>query len=162
MLRFTNTLLLILLAFLAVSGVWMLYGDWQPWIFDLHRWIGFSLVAILPWKGAIIYRSLRRGFDKTFDRSAVILASLALAGVLILVIVFGLLWMFRIGPFTVVYQTLLAWHWIVGLLLIPLFTFHLWRRWPAPRPSDVLSRRNFLKLAAFAGVGFAQESCPHI
>lgn len=155
--RFVNTLLLVLLVFLGLTGVWMLYGAWQSWIFDLHRWLGFSLVVILPWKSIIIYRSLRRGFKKTFDRSFVILASLALAGLVGLVIVFGLLWLAQVGPYSLLYQTLIAWHWIVGLLLIPLFLFHLWRRWPAPKTADVLSRRSFLKLLAVAGSGFLIE-----
>jgi hypothetical protein len=33
--------------------------------------------------------------------------------------------------------------------------FHLWRRWPSPRAADVISRRNFLKLAGVVAGGLA-------
>lgn len=150
--RFTNTLLLFLTSLMGLSGLVMLYGDWQPWIFDLHRILGFTLLVALPWKGVIVYHSLRRGFDKSFDRSGAIVLSMVLALLLVTVITAGLAWMWRQGPFSVLYQTLLAWHWILGLLLVPFFLFHLWRRWPNPQVTDVVSRRSFLSLASvFAG-----------
>ena len=35
--RVVNTLLLVALALLGISGIVMLYGTWLPWVFDLHR-----------------------------------------------------------------------------------------------------------------------------
>jgi hypothetical protein len=62
--RFLNTLLLAVLIILAVTGVLMLYLDRQPWMYTVHRIIGFSLLFLAPWKGLIIFRSLQRGFKK--------------------------------------------------------------------------------------------------
>lgn len=151
--RFVNTLLLVLLSFLGLSGVLMLYGAWLPWIFDLHRIVGFSLLAIAPWKGLIIYRSLRRGIGSSFDRSSAIYASLIFLTLVLVVILLALAWMWRLGSFSYLTQTLIAWHWILGLAIIPLFLFHLWRRWSNPRLNDLLSRREFFKLVGVATVG---------
>jgi DMSO/TMAO reductase YedYZ molybdopterin-dependent catalytic subunit len=155
MVRFVNTLLLAALVFLGISGVLMLYIDSQPWIFDLHRWVGFALLVLLPWKAAIVYRSLIRGFNKTFDRSVVIVLSLLLAFFILLVVVLGLMWMFRLGPEAVLLQSLISWHWILGLLLLPLAAVHVWRRWPYPRQADFTGRRSFLKLLGIAAAGAA-------
>jgi DMSO/TMAO reductase YedYZ molybdopterin-dependent catalytic subunit len=158
MVRFVNTLLLGTLVFLGFSGILMLYLDRLPWIFDLHRWVGFSLLVLLPWKAVIIYRSLARGFRRTFDRSVVIMLSVLLAVSVILVVMVGLLWMFRLGPESILLQSLISWHWILGLLLLPLAAIHVWRRWPYPKQSDFTERRSFLKVlvAATAGVAAAE------
>lgn len=153
--RFVNTVLLALLVILGVSGIIMLYGTWQPWIFDLHRILGFSLIALVPWKGITIYRSLRRGMDKTFDRSVVLFISLVFAHLIVLIIVLAVLWTFRLGPYSSLTQTLLAWHWILGLLILPILALHVWRRWPRPRKQDFATRRAFLKLIGIAGAGIA-------
>lgn len=151
--RFTNTMLFVLLAILGVSGVVMLYGAWLPWLFDLHRIAGFSLIAILPWKAGIVVRSLSRGLGRTFDRGIAVLLSLLLALFVLLVLFLGAIWMARAGPYSSLGQTMIAWHWIIGLLVLPLLAFHLWRRWPRPRSRDILSRRSFLKLFGAAGAG---------
>ncbi len=151
--RFVNTLLLVLFCLLGATAVVMLYGAWLPWVFDLHRMAGFSLLAVAPWKGVIIYRSLRRGIGPSFDRRTVIYASLILLAFVILVIVLGLAWIWRLGPYSYLLQSLISWHWILGLVLAPWFLFHLWRRWPNPRRSDLLSRREFFKLAGVAAAG---------
>jgi hypothetical protein len=36
-----------------------------------------------------------------------------------------MIWMWRIGPYSVLNQTLIAWHWILGLLAIPWLAFHI-------------------------------------
>lgn len=155
MVRFTNTSLLFLVTFLGITGILMLYGSWLPPVFDLHRMAGFSLLALVPWKSIIIYRSLRRGLGKTLDRRAVLAASILLAFLTAMVIGLGLVWLLRLSPYSFFTQTIIAWHWIIGLLLAPLFAFHLWRRWPNPKMRDVLSRRDILKFLAAAGVGIA-------
>lgn len=131
----------------------MLYGTWQPWIFEAHRIVGFALLALLPWKGVIIYRSLARGYGGSFNRTVTIAASVIFAIVILIVIALSLLWMWRFGPYSVLLQTLIAWHWIIGLAMTPLFLFHLWRRWTNPKMKDVFSRRDALKIAALTGVG---------
>lgn len=146
-------MLLVLLAVLGVSGVGMLYGTWLPWLFDLHRIAGFILVVLLPWKGGIAVRSLARGLRKTFDRSVTIFASLVLALSVLLIIFLASIWMGWLGPVQSLGQTMIAWHWILGLLILPLLAFHIWRRWPRPRREDLLARRSFLKLAGTVGAG---------
>ena len=151
--RFVNTALLVLFALLGISGVVMLYGTWLPWLFDLHRMAGFSLIILLPWKAITIYRSILRGMDKTFDRSWVIFASWGMVHFVLIIIIVALIWMWRIGPYSILTQTLIAWHWILGLLAIPWLAFHIWRRWPRPTRQEFLSRRSFLQLLGVAGAG---------
>lgn len=152
--RFINTLILVLMIILGVSGVVMLYGAWLPWLFDLHRMAGFALIAVLPWKGATVYRSYLRGMARSFDRTLVLFISLFLAHLVLLVIALGLMWMFRWGPYSsLFFQTIIAWHWIIGLALLPVLAFHAWRRWPSPRVEDFSGRKNFLQLLGLAAVG---------
>ncbi len=148
-----NTLLLVLFVLLGISGIVMLYGAWLPWLFDLHRMTGFALIILLPWKAITIYRSLFRGMQKTFDRSWVIFASWGMLHFMLIIIILALIWMWRIGPYSVLAQTLIAWHWILGLLIIPWLFLHTWRRWPNPTRQDLLSRRSFLQLMGVAGAG---------
>jgi DMSO/TMAO reductase YedYZ molybdopterin-dependent catalytic subunit len=156
LIRFINPILLVLVVVLGLSGLVMLYGTWQPWVFDLHRMTGWSLVALLPWKALIVSRSLSRRVQETFGHSLVVIASLILALLLLLVIGLGAMWMWRIGPYRSLFlQTLIAWHWILGLLLLPVFIFHVWKRWPNPSLDDFFTRRDFLKLLAIGAAGVA-------
>lgn len=151
--RFVNSVIFGVLLILGASGIIMLYIDRMPWIYTLHRAAGFSLLFLAPWKGMIILRSLSRGIGKSFDRSVVIFLSILLAILTLVVILLGLLWMWRLGPESVLLQSLIAWHWIAGLLLLPLAAFHAWRRWPKPRKRDFLSRRSFGKILGAAAAG---------
>ena len=151
--RFVNTLLLVVLLVLGLSGVIMLYGTWQQWIFDLHRITGFSLIALLPWKVITIYRSLDRGMDKTLDRTVILIISIIFAHFILLIIILAIMWTFRIGPYSSLTQTLIAWHWILGLLIFPILALHAWRRWPRPKKSELANRRVFLNLGAVAAAG---------
>jgi DMSO/TMAO reductase YedYZ molybdopterin-dependent catalytic subunit len=133
----------------------MLYGTWLAWVFDVHRIGGFAVVALLPWKVSIVYRSLRRRV-RGHGPWVSTLPSLPMAVLLIAVLALGLMWMWRIGPYqTVMAQTVIAWHWILGLAIIPLFVAHVMLRWPQPRAADFASRRAALRLFALgaAGVG---------
>ncbi|MEJ2601415.1 MAG: molybdopterin-dependent oxidoreductase [Anaerolineales bacterium] len=151
--RFVNTVLLALIVLLGLSGVVMLYGTWLPWLYDLHRIAGFALIVLLPWKAIIIYRSLIRGMDKTFDRSWLLLASWGMLHIILIIIIVALIWMWRVGPYSILGQTLIAWHWILGLLVIPWLALHIWRRWPRPTRQDLLSRRSFLQMLGVVGAG---------
>jgi cytochrome b subunit of formate dehydrogenase len=152
--RFVISVLLVTMVILGITGVVMLYGSWLPWLFDLHRAAGFSLIILLPFKAATIYRSIRGGMGKTLDRSAVLISSLILAVLILIIIASGLMWMWRLGPYSSLRQTLLAWHWILAVLTSPLLILHIWRRWPRPQKNDLLTRRSALKLIALAGASF--------
>ena len=153
--RFANSALFVLLLILGVSGVVMLYGTWQPWLFDLHRIAGFALIALLPWKALTIYRSLRRGMEKSLDRTVVLVLSIVFAHFIALILILAVMWTLRVGPYSSLTQTIIAWHWILGLAIFPLVALHAWRRWPRPRKEDVASRRAFLKMGALAAAGLA-------
>ena len=146
LLRYTNLVILVTLIGLGVTGGAGLIWSQNAWLFDIHRTLGWVLILVIPWKARIAYRSLRRGFRKTFDRSWMILISLTMAGIALLVIVLGTLWLLRIGPEeSWLRQTVISWHWMVGLALIAPLAIHVWRRWPKPKRVDFLSRRGALR-----------------
>lgn len=155
--RFTNSALLALAAILTLTGVYSLHFQQSGWVMDLHRVAAWGLVGLFPWKAAISYRSLRRGPAPTFDRSVGLIVSLVLAASTIAVVAFALAWMMRVGPVHIRlfgYQdTTISWHWLIGLVVLPALALHAWRRWPAPRRSEVLSRRGFVRLAGLSALG---------
>jgi DMSO/TMAO reductase YedYZ molybdopterin-dependent catalytic subunit len=150
LIRYVGTALLVVMLLLGLSGGFMLYGTWQPGVFALHRIAGWALIALLPWKSIVIYHSLKRGMQGRFSRVITTLVSLALAGLLLLVIVLALMWMWRLGPYqTLGLQTIIAWHWILSLIVFPLLGLHIWWRWPRPRRADFTTRRSLLRTATF-------------
>jgi hypothetical protein len=158
-LRFTNTLLLALIALLTLTGAYGIVWTLNGWMYDVHRITGWALIALVPWKAAISLRSLQRGLDRRFDRSVIVFVSVLLAVATILVLGLAVMWAWRAGPQLIwlgtYADTSISWHWMIALGLLPLFALHAWRRWPRPKRSDILSRRGALKLLAFgaAGVG---------
>lgn len=151
--RFVNTVLLVVMGILFVTGIGMLYGTWLPWVYDLHRIAGFAVVAVLPWKAIVVYRSLQRRVKGSGPWLST-LPSLPMAVLLIIVLALGLMWMWRLGPYqTVLAQTVIAWHWILGLVMLPLFIAHVVMRWPSPRPTDFASRRGALRLLSLGAAG---------
>jgi hypothetical protein len=149
LLRFTNLSLLALAAVLTLTGVYGLIWTLAGWPFELHRWAGWTLLALVPWKAAISWRSLRRGPGHDFDRSLGMLLSLLLAAVGVAVVASGILWTWRIGPqaFTLLgwRDTAMSWHWMLGLGMALPLAVHAWRLWPRFRASDFSSRRGALR-----------------
>jgi hypothetical protein len=152
-LRFTNGTLLAVITLLTFTGLYGLVWPMPGWMFDIHRIAAWAVVGLLPWKGLIIVRSLKRGLDKRFIRSVVVVISLVLAIWTLLVFGLALFWVWTPGlERTWLYQTTLSWHWYLALGLLLPFIFHVWQKWPRPRPTDFTSRREVLKLI---GVGVA-------
>ena len=152
-LRFTNATLLIVIITLTLTGLYGLVWQMPPWMFDIHRIAAWAVVGLIPWKGMIILRSLKRGLDKRFKRSVVVVLSLVLLAWTLLVFGLGLYWAWTPGiERHWLYQTALNWHWYLALGLLLPFIFHLWQKWPRPRAMDFTSRRSALKLI---GVGTA-------
>jgi len=156
LLRFTNTSILALIIFLTLTGLYGLVFSLQGWAFELHRWAGWAVVVLVPWKAMISARSLRRGPGPTFDRSVGIGASLVLTILIAMVAGLGLVWMWRAGPNILtllgVRDTMISWHWMLGMILLPLFVLHSWRKWPRPKKRDFISRRGFMWTVGVAGV----------
>jgi hypothetical protein len=150
LLRFTNLLLLALLVILGLTGAYGLFWIWTPWVFDLHRLAGFLLLAAVPWKVGLSAASLRRGGKSLFG----VQVSLFLAGLAFGVIGLGFAWYWRLGsPDGWLGQTVISWHWMLGLALAAPLGVHVWQRWPKPHKVDFISRRAFLRLSLLAGVG---------
>jgi hypothetical protein len=161
--RFTNTALLALVLVLSLTGVYGLFWTLDGWTFTLHRAAGWGLLAILPWKIAIIARSLRRELRPDLNRGVLVAVSLFLSGATLAVLVLGLLWKGRFGPENYwLRQTAISWHWMLALgLLVPFFV-HVWRRWVAPRRADFASRRGALRLALLGGLALAGYSAAQV
>lgn len=156
-LRSVNTLILILLITLTLTGIYGLFFPFPSFLFEIHRIAGWGLILLIPWKAAISIRSLRRGLGRRFDRNIMIVVSVLIAMATILVLAFGLMWKWNLGEFYVwlagfAYSGI-GWHWGIALyFLLPLYALHTWRRWHHPRMSDFKGRRQALKLL---GLGIA-------
>jgi len=157
--RFTNTLLLALVALLTLTGLYGLVWPFPGWMFEVHRAAGWALIALIPWKMVISLRSLGRGLQPRFDRSVVVAVSILLAAATLFVLALGVMWAWRIGPSLFwlggYADTAISWHWMIALGLLPAFALHAWRRWPRPKRSDFLSRRSAIKLFALGAAGVA-------
>jgi len=155
MLRFVNAFLLAAVVALTLSGAYGLFWTLNGWLFDLHRAAGWALIAALPAKAFISYRSLRRRLGREREGEALGI-SLLLSAVLLVVLGLGLLWPLRLGP--EVYplrQTAVSWHWMLALGLLLPFLLHVLLRWPRPRRKDLLSRRAALRLAGLSAAAVA-------
>lgn len=117
LLRFTNTLILIIISLLTLTGLYGLMWPMPEWLYEVHRGASWAFVALLPWKFVISLRSLQRGLDRRFNRSVVVGVSLILATLVITVFVLGLLWTWRIGPAVVWLgdygDAVISWHWML-------------------------------------------------
>ena len=165
-LRFVNTLILILIGALIVTGLYGLVWPFPTILFVIHRVAGWALIALIPWKAIISLRSLGRGLDLRPDRNVMIAASLVMAIATLIILVFGLMWKWNLGEYYLWIggygYSAIGWHWGIALyLILPLFALHVWRRWPRPKKTDFTGRRQALKLigigaAAIAGWGISE------
>lgn len=154
--RFINTLILILLVLLALTGVYGLYFPLPSSLFEIHRIAGWGFILLIPWKTVVAVRSLKRGADKRPDRRLTVVVSVLLAITTLVLLALGLMWKWNLGEYYVWIAGYgysgIGWHWGIALYLSPLFILHAWRRWHRPKPADVLGRRQALKLM---GLGIA-------
>src|SRR5690349_13654745 len=155
-LRFINTLILILLCVLGLTGLYGLVWPFPSFLFEIHRLAGWALIVLIPWKGAISLRSLSRGLSRRVDHNITLLISILLTLATVTILILVLMWTWQIGPYYVWIGTYaysgIGWHWGIALGLAPLFIIHVWQRWPRPKKVDFAGRRQFLKLM---GLGVA-------
>jgi hypothetical protein len=122
--------------------------DSMWWLFWMHGAIGLSLLALLWWKGKVIFRGLR----SRWPSPSAILSILTLA-ILFAIIGTGVYSSMarggRIGPWV-----MLEIHVGGALIIIPLFVIHLFGRWVPPAKRD-LSRRVLLRAGALGAAGAA-------
>src|SRR5215207_1461238 len=148
--RFINTLILILFCVLGLSGLYGLVWPFPSSLFEIHRIAGWALIVVIPWKGAIVLRSLSRGLSRRVDRRLMVFVSILLTIATVTVLILVLLWVWQIGPFYVWIGSYaysgIGWHWGIALGLAPLFILHIWQRWPRPKKVDFTGRRQALKL----------------
>jgi len=149
-LRFINTLILILLCVLGLTGLYGLVWPFPSFLFEIHRLAGWALIVLIPWKSAISLRSLSRGLSHRVDHNVTILISILLTLATVMILILVLMWTWQIGPYYVwigqyAYSGI-GWHWGIALYLAPLFILHIWQRWPRPKKVDFAGRRQFLKL----------------
>lgn len=158
-LRFTSTLILILVGALTLTGLYGLMWPQPAWMYEVHRIAGWAVLALAPFKAIISWHSLKRGVGLRPDRNVMLAVSLLLAALVFTVLIFGFLWAWRLGPEVVWVggygDAVISWHWMLALGLLPLLGLHVWRRWPKPKASDFTGRRQALKLLALGGVAVA-------
>ena len=166
-LRFINTLILSLLLLLTLTGVYGLFFPFPSILFELHRIAAWALILLIPWKAIISLRSLDRGMDRRFDRNVMIVISVVASVATIIIIIFGLLWKWNLGEYYLWIAgygySAIGWHWGIALyLLLPLFLFHAWRRWPRPKKTDFTGRRQALKLIGLGAASIATWSLSEV
>jgi DMSO/TMAO reductase YedYZ molybdopterin-dependent catalytic subunit len=152
--RVTNLLLLTLTLVLVGSGLlgWIVPDAQAGTWYDLHRLAGVALLLTLIWKAPIVRGSLTRRLARpSLRRSTVpgLLTITAALGALILGVGWslGLLGLESFGGYSP-----LNVHVQLGLLLVPLVLWHLWRRWERSPPLvSVVRRRVLLGLGGLAG-----------
>ena len=156
-LRLINTLILSLLLILTLTGIYGLFFPFPALFFQIHRIAAWGLIFLIPWKAIISIRSLGRGVDRRLDRNVMIVVSVVASIATIIIIIFGLVWKWNIGDYYIWIAgygySVIGWHWGIALyLLLPLFALHAWRRWPHPKKTYLIGRRQALKLL---GLGMA-------
>lgn len=153
--RFMNVAILVLVVVLTLTGLiswgWTVHG----WVTELHRIASWALIALIPWKVFIAWRSLKRGVGKRPDRNVVLVVSVLLAAVVLTSITAALLWTWQVGDQLVWRRRLLWWHWILAFVALVPLAVHVWRRWPKPKQADFRSRRAFLQMAGLGALGVA-------
>jgi hypothetical protein len=161
--RVVNTTILMLIVVSLLTGVYVIFVNNQLWLMTVHRISSIGIMLVLPWKVVISLNSLKRGWDwGKFDRSWGLVVSVVLAALAIASTLFAFMWAFRLGPYLLwLYQTVLAWHWILALVLLVPLLVHVWRKWPKPRTEEFTSRRGLMRggallLGSVAGWGIAE------
>ncbi len=143
--RRTNLALAVLLGIAAVSGV-VAFGIGTAWVRPVlvgHGLAAVAIVLLAPWKTAIARRGLKRQRDGS--PLSILLAALVVV-TLISGIAHSVFNVMAVGPITIMQV-----HVVAAVSAVIAGAVHVWQRPQRLRASD-LSRRNFLRTGALAGV----------
>jgi len=153
-LKFVNQSILILLIFITLTGLYGIVWVMDGWIYEVHRILSWTLLALFPWKIIIAYKSIQRRTNQNIQRKLSIAVSLGSSLLLAAVFGFAWMWAWRVGPDILwLYQSVISWHWIIGLAVLPPLILHTWWRWVKFKRIDFISRRGILKLAGLGLFG---------
>jgi DMSO/TMAO reductase YedYZ molybdopterin-dependent catalytic subunit len=142
--RVTNLALLtaLLLAFATGLGAVATGSATGRWVVIAHGIVAMAVVLLVPWKGRVVRRGLRRHRLTRW-------LSLLLAGLVVTTLLAGL--GYTTGLVRTVGGVLVMWiHVAAALVLLPLAVWHAIARRPRPRRAD-LSRRSLLRAGLFTG-----------
>lgn len=145
-----NVALLLILLILLVSGYLGMTngrsaGAWLLWV---HGAAAYALLALLFWKGQIVFDALRR--KRTWTRARLVFAGMA--ALLLFVLGSGLWWTF-VGPAYLFGFSLISLHIYTAVLLVVLLLYHAWKMRFVWRLPATMGRRLFLGTAVSAGIG---------
>lgn len=146
--------LLFLIVYQVSVGIWTLFSNLASAPFDFHRFGAAAVLIIFVFKGRVIYRSLRRQIvhRRVLPRTHL---SLFLLFELVAVLLFGLLWFFRLLPtFITGSTTPLDLHIWIALTVLPIALVHAVQHLRNPRLRAPVGRRQAIGIMAL-GVGAA-------
>lgn len=146
-----NTLLLGFVSVALVSGYFGLTnGDpARAWVLWVHGVVAYAILAVLAWKGVIVWRSLRQNRIAGTPRMAFI----AMAGLMMFVLGSGLVWA-NAGRIVFERVSLIELHQWAAVAVAALLAWHVMaRRWVWTH-TPARNRRAFLRLAAGSAAGF--------
>ncbi|HEV7652776.1 MAG TPA: molybdopterin-dependent oxidoreductase [Actinophytocola sp.] len=142
--RVTNLALLValLLAFATGIGAVATGSAGGRWVVIAHGVVAMAVVLLVPWKGRVVRRGLRRPRHTRW-------LSLLLAALTVTTLLAGI--GYTTGLVRTVGGVLGMWiHVAAALVLLPLAVWHVLARRARPRRAD-LSRRSFLRAGLFTG-----------
>ena len=150
-----NVFILLLGGVELVTGFLGLVDGTPDWVSALHvhRIVGFSIVALLIWKGQNVLASLLNA--RRWRRAFVpYLASLLLLCLLLTALTLGLVWS-HAGHFSFMGFSGVSWHIYISLAIIPFILWHMvFHRW-SMRPRFWAERRSFLRVGGLVIAGLA-------
>lgn len=143
--RVTNLALLVTLVLALATGIGAVASG-SPggrWIVIAHGGVGIAVVLLVPWKGRVVRRGLRRARLTRW-------LSLLLAALAVTTLLAGI--GYATGLVRTVGGVLGMWlHVAAALALIPLVVWHVFARRARPRRAD-LSRRTLLRAGVLTGM----------
>lgn len=145
-----NVVLLLLLgAGLLSGGLGLISGSQRlGWILLAHGIVGYGVVAVLLWKGAIIAASLRRRAANRLAR----VAFLVLLVLLLTLLATGIAWAIG-GPFFLGPYSFMTIHTTLGITLLTVFSWHVFSMRFIFRTPHAADRRMFLRLVGMTLAG---------